>query len=232
MASQSSRLHRFAHYGTVFEGSSGDRRVGVERQRPKSIMRGHVNDSSHFFEMVPTALAKKRTGSKPNSKPAEKKKPPPPESVDASSSGDEGGWEGETSGDESEDDGVDEVGFEKLIKALGDDGLNDYDQAHLVALTGDEEEDEESEEGEDAEEDEGLEEVSGSEEEDEEIPEKGDKAEEGGSGSEGAGVEEDEPSGDEDVLALDELEDVELHPDAVPRRGVKVIDNKVRATRI
>jgi len=30
-------------------------------------------------------------------------------------------------------------------------------------------------------------------------------------------------------LALDELEDVELHPDVVPRRGVKVVDNKVRA---
>ena len=179
--------------------------------------------------MVPTALVKK-TGSKRNSKPAEKKKPLPPEPVDVSSSDDEEGWEGEASGDESEDDGVDEVGFEKLIKALGDDGLDDYDQAHLVALAGDEDDDEESEEGEDAEEDEGLGEVSGSE--DEEIPEKGDEAEEDGSGSEGAGVEEDEPSGDEDVLALDELEDVELHPDAVPRRGVKVIDNKVRATRI
>jgi hypothetical protein len=36
-------------------------------------------------------------------------------------------------------------------------------------------------------------------------------------------------SDDEDVLALDELEDVELHPDAVPQRGIKIVDHKVRA---
>lgn len=49
------------------------------------------------------------------------------------------------------------------------------------------------------------------------------------SGSQGAGVEEGQSSGYEDDLALDELEDVELHPDVVPRRGVKVLDNKARA---
>ena len=47
-----------------------------------------------------------------------------------------------------------------------------------------------------------------------------------------ADAEEGESSCDEDVLALDELEDFELHPDAVPRRGIKVIDSKVRATRV
>lgn len=134
--------------------------------------------------MAPIVLAKK-TGSKPKSKPTKEKEPqPPPKPVEVPSSDDEEGWEDENSGDESEsgeeDDGVDESGFEKLIKALGDDGLNEYDQAHLVALVGGEEE---SEEG--------------------------------------------ESSGDDDVLALDELEDVELHPDAVPRRDIKVIDNKV-----
>ena len=169
-----------------------------------------------FFEMAPTALMKK-TGSKPGSKPSERKKIQlPPEPVEAPSSDGE-----EDSGDESErdeeDDGVDEIGFEKLMKALGDDGLDEYDQAHLVVLARDEEEDEESGESEDVEEDEELGEVSGSEEESEEIPEEGSRAEEEGSGS-----------GSEDVLALDELEDVELHPDAVPQRGVKVIDNKVR----
>ena len=184
-----------------------------------------------FFEMAPTALVKK-TGSERKSKPAEKKKTlTPPEPVDVSSSDDAEGWEDEESGDESEsdkeDDGVDEAGFEKLVRALGDDALNEYDQAHLVALAGDGEDDE------DAEEDEELGEVSGSEEGGEEVSEDGDEAEEGDSGSdpEGGDAEGGEPSGDEDVLALDELEDVELHPDAVPRRGVKVIDNKVRVTR-
>jgi len=174
--------------------------------------------------MAPTALVK-RIGSKPKSGPAEKKKHlPPPEPVGDSSSDYEEGWKDEDSGDESqsdeEDDGIDEVGFEKLIKALGDDSLNEYDQAQLAALA-------EDEEGEDADGDEGLEEVSGSEEEDEEVLEGG-VAEEGSSGS-GSEAEEGESSGDEDILALDELEDVELHPDAVPRRGVKVIDNKVLA---
>ena len=176
--------------------------------------------------MAPTALVKK-TGSIPKSKPAKTRKPqPPPEPVEVPSSDDE---EDEAS-ESDEEGGVDEVGFEKLIEALGGDGLNEYDQAHLVALAGDEEDDE-SEEGEDVEEDEELGEVSGSGEEGEEVPEEDAGAGEGGSGS-GSEAEEGESSGDEDVLALDELEDVELHPDAVPRRGVKVIDNKVRVARI
>jgi len=180
--------------------------------------------------MAPTALVKK-TGPKPKPKPAEKKKYlPPPKPVDASSQGDEEDWEDEDGGDGSEtdeeDDGIDEVGFEKLIKALGDHPLNEYDQAHLVALAGDEEDDD-SEGGEGVE-DEELGGVSGPDEENEEIAE---EAEGGGSGSGSDGAAEaGESSGDEDVLALDELEDVELHPDAVPRRGVRVVDNKVRAT--
>ncbi|KAF9644072.1 Ebp2-domain-containing protein [Thelephora ganbajun] len=181
--------------------------------------------------MALTALVKK-TGSKPKSKPAEKGKPlPPPVPVDDSSSDDEEDSEDESESDEG--DGVDEVGFENLIKALGDNSLNEYDQAQLVALAGGEEDDGESEEGEDAEEDEELAEVSGSEE-DEEDQEESDEAEEGGSdsGSQGASAEKGESSGGEDVLALDELEDVELHPDAVPRRGVKVIDNKDALERI
>ncbi|KAF9783152.1 eukaryotic rRNA processing protein EBP2-domain-containing protein [Thelephora terrestris] len=184
--------------------------------------------------MSPITLAKK-TGKKPSLKPVEKKKPlPPPEPTGNSSSDDEEGWTDEDSEDDGGsgegDDGVDEVGFEKLIKALGDDGLDDYDQANLAALAR-EEEDEESGEGEEAEGSaKGLKEVSGHEE-GEEVPEVCDEAEEGGSGSV-AGTEEGESSGDESVLALDELEDVELHPDAVPRRGVKVIDQKDALERI
>ena len=118
----------------------------------------------------------------------------------------------------------------KLTTALGDDGLDDYDQANLASLEEDGYEDEESEEGEDSEDGEEPSEDFGSEEEDEEVSEV-DEVEEGGSGSgpQGVASEEGQFSGDEDGLALDELEDVELHPDVVPRRGVKVIDNKVCA---
>ena len=239
-------FHLFSHFETVLEDHNGRRIDALEQttrgnerlqqtrdyksQSPLRCLLADRRSDLSSFQMAPTPLVKK-TGSKPKSKPAEKKKPqPPPEPVDVPSPSDEG-WEDEDSGEESEsdeeDDGVDEAGFEKLIKALGDDSLDEYDQAQLVALAGDGEDDEESEEGENAEKDEESREVSDPEEE-------GDEAEEGGSGShcEGEGAEEGESSGDEDVLALDELEDVELHPDAVPLRGIKVIDNKVRATRV
>ena len=52
----------------------------------------------------------------------------------------------EQSGDD--DSGVDEEGMKKLMKALGDDGLDDYEQAQLIALMGDEEEEEVDEEDE------------------------------------------------------------------------------------
>ena len=181
--------------------------------------------------MAPAAPIKKKTGSKPKSKPVEKGgfqsslRP-----VEVPSSEHEEDWEDEDEGEsDEEDDGIDEVGFENLIKALGDDGLNEYDQAHLVALEGDEES-EESEGGQDVEEDDESVGAPGSEE-DEEVPGGGSGAGEGGPGS-GSEVEEGESSGNEDPLALDELEDAELHPDAVPRRGVRVIDNKVRIARV
>jgi len=171
--------------------------------------------------MAPTALVKK-TVSKSKSKLAEKEGALlSPELTGDPSSDDEEGWEDEDGEVESEsdedDEGVDEVGFENLIKALGDDGLDEYDQANLAALAGDGEEDEEGEEDEDSEEDEKQEREGVPDSEvDEEVSGDGDELEEEGPGS-----------ASEDVLALDELEDVELHPDAVPRRGVKVIDNKV-----
>ena len=179
--------------------------------------------------MAPAALIKKKSGSKPKSKPVEKGEPQsPPEPVEVPSSMHGKDWEDEDDEDESEsdeeDDGVDEVGFEKLIKVLGNDGLNEYDHAHLLALTVDEE----SEEGQDVEVDEESVEVSSSEE-GEEVPGGGDGAEEEGPGS-GSEAEDGGSFGNEDPLALDELEDVELHPDAVPQRDVKVIDNKVRIT--
>ena len=127
------------------------------------------------------------------------------------------------------------LGFKKSTTALGENKLVECDQAKLSTLTGDDDDDEEEEkEHEESEEEESVDEgeepneVSGSEEEDEEVLD-ADEVGEGGSGSQGVSTEGGESSGDEDGLALDELEDVELHPDVVPRRGVKVIDNKVCA---
>lgn len=114
----------------------------------------------------------------------------------------------------------------KLRTAPVDDELDEHYQVNRTILAGDDD-DEESEAGENTEE--GEEFRQDSEEEDEED----DEVEEGGlgSGSQGTGVDEAGSSGDEDGLALDELDDVELHPDVVPRRGVKVVDNKVSVER-
>ena len=61
--------------------------------------------------------------------------------------GSEGEWEDEEESDE--DDDVDGEGMEKLMKALGEDGLDDFAQEQLRALAGsDEEESDEEGEGE------------------------------------------------------------------------------------
>ncbi|KAH9851738.1 eukaryotic rRNA processing protein EBP2-domain-containing protein [Lenzites betulinus] len=110
--------------------------------------------------------------------------------------------------------------MEKLMKALGDDGLDEFDLEHLRALTGDEDEegaDEvegegESEEGSDAE----AQEESYAEEED--------------SAAEGEDAE--AQSGDEAGIPVDELSDEEfLDEDAMPRQKIE-IDNKVAMERI
>ncbi|KAI0754796.1 eukaryotic rRNA processing protein EBP2-domain-containing protein [Daedaleopsis nitida] len=101
--------------------------------------------------------------------------------------------------------------MEKLMKALGEDGLDDYAQEQLRALTGDEEE--------------------GSEDEDER--ESG--AEEGQSGLEEDEDAEDEPEAgphEDVVIPVDELSDNEmLDEDAMPRQKVE-IDNKIAMERI
>jgi rRNA-processing protein EBP2 len=117
------------------------------------------------------------------------KQPPPPDEFDAS--------EEET--DDDEDSGVDEQGLEKLMNALGEDGLDEFDLAQLRTLTGSAAGEEES-----GEEDDGS---SDGEENDAEQVE-----EEGGS-SEG----EDIALDDEDVDSVDQ--------DAIPQRKVQV-DNK------
>jgi rRNA-processing protein EBP2 len=110
-----------------------------------------------------------------------------------------------TDQDESEDDensGVDEEGLEKLMSALGEDGLDEYDLAQLRMLTGPaagEESDEEEGHDSDGEEDD-VEAASASEEE--------------------------EKSGEEGEIALDDEDVGSVDQDVIPRRKVEV-DNKV-----
>ena len=106
--------------------------------------------------------------------------------------------------------------MKKLMKALGDDGLDDYEQAQLIALTGDEEEE--------------VNEEDGSESDDSE----GDQSRDIEAGIEGEGTfdeSEDEEDDHEDVeeeeVALDGVESVD--EDAVPRQKIE-IDNKVSSS--
>ncbi|KAG6818737.1 hypothetical protein H0H93_002266 [Arthromyces matolae] len=85
----------------------------------------------------------------PSSSKAPKRVAPPPKQKevveededendeDEDEEGDEEGSEEE----DSDDEGVDEEGMERLMKALGDDGLNDFDRAQLDLAAGDEDED-------------------------------------------------------------------------------------------
>lgn len=126
--------------------------------------------------------------------------------------------------DEDEDEDVDEEGMTRLMKALGEDGLDDFAQAELRALAGEDSDEEGSEvEGNESE---GGEEVEGNEneEEDEDVEddddEEHDEEEEEEEDEEGSVDEEEE----EEVVALDEVDDVE--EDIVPKQKVE-IDNKV-----
>lgn len=108
-----------------------------------------------------------------------------------------------SSDDESEEDDVDEEGMEKLMAALGEDGLDEFAQAELRMLAGESDEEDDSDQGSDddeGEEDEG--DVSEAEEE-------GDS---------------DENEEDDEVIPLDEAESVD--EDIVPTQKVE-IDNEV-----
>jgi rRNA-processing protein EBP2 len=115
---------------------------------------------------------------------------PPPES-DASEAD-------ESTDDDDENSGVDDEGLEKLVKALGEDGLDEFDLAQLRMLSG-------AAAGEEAEDDANAESVP----EDEEP---------------GDGEEEEEEEGEEIALDDDDVDSVDQ--DAIPRRKVQV-DNKV-----
>ena len=125
-------------------------------------------------------------------------------------------WEdvSEDEDDSGDEEDVDEDGMNRLMEALGEDGLDDFAQEQLRALEGDEEgdEDEADDDDEDA--------VSGEEaEEDVEGQDGSDEDEE---------AEEAGPS-DEMPVPVDELSEEEmLDEDAIPRQKVE-IDNKVRS---
>jgi rRNA-processing protein EBP2 len=129
---------------------------------------------------------------------SDSRKPAPAPESDAKSEAD-----GSTStDDDDENSGVDDEGLEKLMKALGEDGLDEFDLAQLRMLSG-------APAGEEAEEDTDA----------ESVPED----EESGDGEEEEEVGEGE--GEEDI-ALDDDDVHSVDQDAIPRRKVQV-DNKV-----
>ncbi|KAM6494437.1 Eukaryotic rRNA processing protein EBP2 domain containing protein [Amanita muscaria] len=147
---------------------------------------------------------------------------------------------------ESDDDGgIDQEGMARLITALGEDGLDDFDRAQLVALHGDQSDDEIEETDDENKDEEGVsDEASDSGEEEsqsdddpgseEEVEERHDggadvpkpDAEEDEEESEEG---EDEDEDEENDIALDEVESVD--EDAVPQHKIE-IDNKVALDRI
>ncbi|KAI0059587.1 eukaryotic rRNA processing [Artomyces pyxidatus] len=104
----------------------------------------------------------------------------------------------------------------KLMKALGEDGLDEFERAQLMALTG-EGDDESSDEGSRS----GSEAGSGQEE----LDEDGDSDEDDGSESEEGDKEQ------EQEIALDDEDIVSVDEDAVPRQKIE-IDNKIALERI
>ena len=115
---------------------------------------------------------------------------PPPES-DASEA------DGSTD-DDDENNGVDDKGLEKLVKALGEDVLNEFDLAQLRMLSG-------AAAGEETEDDTSA----------KSVPE-----------DEEPGDEEEDEEGEGEEIALDDDDVDSVDQDAIPRRKVQV-DNKV-----
>ena len=128
--------------------------------------------------------------------------------------------EDEEEGSSEDEEDVDEEGMSRLMKALGEDGLDEFAQEQLRALQEDEDDEEDDEQAGDAssgdEEDVGAEDQEGSSEDDEAEDEQGEEVNEAG------------PSTDL-AVAVDELSDEEmLDADVMPRQKVE-IDNKVRS---
>ena len=130
--------------------------------------------------------------------------------------------------EESDDEGVDEEGMERLMKALGQDGLDEYEQAQLQMLTGEGDEgwetDEAASEGEVSDSGEFDGEEDGEHGSDEEVEDSNGKKVIGGSRNDEDKEEEEEE--EESNVALDDVEG-SVDEDVVPRQKIEV-DNKVR----
>jgi rRNA-processing protein EBP2 len=136
---------------------------------------------------------------------------------------------------DSDNGGIDGEGMERLMKALGDDGLDDFDQAQLDLALGDEDDwstDDEGEGDDEASEETVEGEAFSGEGMDDSQEEESDKDEEGDGDGDGEGDdEEDEFKGisdgavEQNDIALDDVESVD--EDAVPRQKIE-IDNEVR----
>ncbi|KAF4577283.1 rRNA-processing protein and EBNA1-binding protein ebp2 [Pleurotus pulmonarius] len=138
---------------------------------------------------------------------------------------------------DSDNGGVDEKGMERLMSALGDDGLDEFDRAQLGLVVGSDSEEEEDgsesevgeADGEDSAEEVGDEEEGeqGADDSDEGMGEAagGSSAQEGDEDSDGVDDAEDEE------IALDELDGGELDEDVVPKQKVE-IDDTVAMQRI
>jgi hypothetical protein len=177
-----------------------------------------LHTSVHFFHNIarynmPSTLKALRPSSSHNSlsKSAKAVSQKPPL---AESSSDE-----EENEEESDDEGVDAEGMEKLMKALGEDGLDEYEQAQLQVLRGEQDEEWETDEEE-------VEGKSGESADEDEEEEDGDEEAEGsdiGKIIQGPSDNEEEQ---EDAIALDDVDD-SVDEDAIPRQKIE-IDNKVR----
>ncbi|CAK5267568.1 unnamed protein product [Mycena citricolor] len=179
---------------------------------------------SKSASIAPSEKSKKKAG---KGKEPEPKLAPPPSQVqhedeeddedeDDEDWVDEGADDSSDSGseDEDEDDGIDEEGMARLMKALGDDGLDDMAHMELRALTGDE--DSESGEEEDGDEEQGESSADASEDDAAHAAQNQDVDMEG--------------AVDEDAdIALDDAESVDA--DAVPRQKLE-INNTVALERI
>lgn len=166
---------------------------------------------------------KKVTITEPPKKRPNGKKHKEPE-VDEGES-DEGDKEEEEDADDSgseveDDEGIDEEGLERLTNALGEEGLDDFDRAQLVALRGvsSDEEEEGHEADSHSEEEEAVEVESGDESADE-HEEAGEEEEQEQNAEESNGEDEGEDEDDEGI-ALDDVESID--EDAVPRQKIEI----------
>ncbi|CDO69887.1 hypothetical protein BN946_scf184884.g46 [Trametes cinnabarina] len=141
----------------------------------------------------------------------------------------DGSQSGDAESDNSGEEDVDEEGMEKLMQALGEDGLDDFDREQLRALTGDEDEESGSEDG-----DAQGSDVNGAEgsESEGDVGDDDDASEDADEDVDEAKEGEARQPDEEPLIPVDELSDEDaLDEDAMPRQKVE-IDNKIALERI